>query len=105
MARDWQPHKVTDNAPQWTASKLMAIDDPERLWAIWERHRATPRRMAAIWFPAKPAGYCKAAQDLANLACNRAVALRCERRFDTESARIYHDITKNIVDVLPDFAR
>ncbi len=76
----------------------------EYLMQLWAAIGRNPRKCGAVLFPERPKGYQRAAERIANLACNLAVAGNCRREGKEESAAQYDFCAKLCVEELPPFA-
>jgi hypothetical protein len=88
--------------PQVEVPNLDAADYDE-LWSFWSRHSGG--RLSRALFPQGGAGTVMATGDLANYACNLAVARRQREQGNVSAAEIYELICDRIYDGLPSWAK
>lgn len=92
--------KATASGPP----KLDRIQDQKQLMAVWASVHHHPVKQARAWFPDRPQGYVRAAQDIGNYASNRAALLLCRARGDATGAKVYKLICDSILNDLPPWA-
>lgn len=77
----------------------------EQLMKFWHETYLRPRSMALHLFPAKPAGFVRATQDLGNFASNASVARKARLEGKIQTANEYERIANGIYDRLPSYAK
>jgi hypothetical protein len=80
-------------------------EDEKDLMEFWFLAHSCPVKVARRVFPAKPAFYVQASNDLAAYASNKATAMSCRRRGDITAAQLYESICDRVYAELPEFAR
>lgn len=75
----------------------------DELWEFFRKHNCG--RGSRSLFKNGGRGTVAATLDLANYACNRAVAMRCRTNGDVASAKMYERICDRIYDGLPKWAK
>lgn len=77
----------------------------EQLMKFWHETYLRPRSMALHLFPAKPAGFVRATQDLGNFASNASVARKARLEGKIQTASEYERIADGIYNRLPSYAK
>lgn len=77
----------------------------DELMGFWARYHRASRADAERLVGDRRKGFTVLAADLANYACNKAVAMRCRAEGEIETANGYERIADNIYNRLPDDLR
>lgn len=73
----------------------------DSLMDFWHKYHRPGRKDAAALIGDTRKGYTRLASDLANYACNKAVAMRCRESGDISTATMYEGIAERIYNDLP----
>lgn len=79
--------------------------DQEKLMDVWAATHFHPTKSARILFPGRPKGYVRATRDIGHYACNKAVAMRCRKEGNIQTAQNYERVCELTYKSLPQFAR
>lgn len=85
-----------------TVPNMDAMNKSE-LWEFWKVYReGRARNKCALLIGDRRKNYTVYAANLANYACNKAVAMDCRERGDIRAALVYESICDGIYSILPD---
>ncbi len=73
----------------------------EELMTFWSRYHRATRKDAEALVGDRRKGFTVIAAQLANYACNKAVAMSCRLRGDIQAAQVYEHATDLCYNALP----